>query len=858
MRRGQLPYRQTILKQGLILVFIPFFVGTAILVSLYQRFQASEKLSAEERKQSEIVWCLNRVFTSWSSTSTSYLQLLAEDIGSPRTRTIAKQNAEVAQEMNKLERLTQDDRSKLSDLHRLSAIFSSECAEYTRCIPKPGDAVGTNSLVLMQKAPGMFSRIYRLRGEVRGLLDREWGDLQSARALQKTSRDAVEHFLYGATIFNIILGIALAWFFAAPMARRMRILIDQSESLHQGRVLERRLHGNDELDYLDSVMNDASRKLQQASEHRNSILSMVAHDMRSPIMSARANLQIMEEIGDDYSEQAVDELQSAYKDLSGVLHHAHELLELQKSERGITAAGGEPTEAEGSTRPAAVKSWPSRIVYPRLFQQSLLLVILPLLIQTTFLLLIGRELFTAEEITVAEQRCDDVVIYSNMILMEMVRGAIAQGIFLISKSPAMQSDAKKHFDEVTLDYDRLATVCGDDAEGLRYVSLAKQVSHQSIDKMLEADPNDINGSMNVFMNVGEVKEKSPQALRARVMEQSWFADNFKRLQEMSDRQRKLLDFISSIIGWSILSNFLIALYLLLNFTRRTNTRLTMLMQNAKRLAEVNKPSQASERPSSVLTAGAAADEIVELNMAIQRAEMQLRADSQRRAQIMNTLAQNMQAPLSASISHLDSFERTAGKALSEASKRHLSLAQQSIVRVRNLVADLLAIEQMEVGKIDLKCENFDLALLAEEAISTVSGLASNRNIELINQCSSIDVNADRVRLIQVLVNYLTNAIKFSSEHKSVTITSARHNGMVRVSVVDEGPGIENEDKNRVFEMFFQASGEHQSKGFGLGLAICKLIVESHGGLVGMESERGKGSTFWFEIPIGRSHNLPDQ
>ena len=100
----------------------------------------------------------------------------------------------------------------------------------------------------------------------------------------------------------------------------------------------------------------------------------------------------------------------------------------------------------------------------------------------------------------------------------------------------------------------------------------------------------------------------------------------------------------------------------------------------------------------------------------------------------------------------------------------------------------------------------------------------------------------------MLVNYLANAIKFSPKNSSVTVFSSKENGLIKIGVRDEGPGMSQEEQERLFSKFYQTREGKRAKGFGLGLAICKLVVESHGGTVGVDSEPERGAEFWFTLP----------
>ncbi len=111
-------------------------------------------------------------------------------------------------------------------------------------------------------------------------------------------------------------------------------------------------------------------------------------------------------------------------------------------------------------------------------------------------------------------------------------------------------------------------------------------------------------------------------------------------------------------------------------------------------------------------------------------------------------------------------------------------------------------------------------------------------------------HADEDRLVQVLVNLLSNAIKYSESGSKIRICSLAESGYVKVQVFDIGRGIPKELQESIFDRFKQVErkDEFEKGGSGLGLAICKAIIEKHGGRIGLESEVGKGSCFWFELP----------
>jgi signal transduction histidine kinase len=171
--------------------------------------------------------------------------------------------------------------------------------------------------------------------------------------------------------------------------------------------------------------------------------------------------------------------------------------------------------------------------------------------------------------------------------------------------------------------------------------------------------------------------------------------------------------------------------------------------------------------------------------------------------------------------------------------------------VLGLIDDLLTMETLETGKITLEPTSFSLQSLADESIATVASLAAAKQINIVNQCPDVILHADKARLIQTLINFLSNAVKFSPEKSKIAVIGSKQEESYRIAVKDEGPGMDEHTKNHVFEKFFQAEGPSKQQGFGLGLAICRMIVESHGGKIGVESAPGEGSTFWFDLPLSR-------
>ena len=173
-------------------------------------------------------------------------------------------------------------------------------------------------------------------------------------------------------------------------------------------------------------------------------------------------------------------------------------------------------------------------------------------------------------------------------------------------------------------------------------------------------------------------------------------------------------------------------------------------------------------------------------------------------------------------------------------------------RLTTLINDLLDLAKIEAGKLEWKMESLAVSEVLERALNSTSTLFDGKDLDLVKdiEIGLPEVVGDRDRLVQVMINLLSNAVKFT-DVGSVTCQAARAGNEVLISVIDTGNGIADEEHVRVFEKFTQVTDTLTGKprGTGLGLPICKQIVEYHGGRIWIESEPGNGSTFSFTLPI---------
>ncbi|MBC8211959.1 MAG: PAS domain S-box protein [Gammaproteobacteria bacterium] len=224
---------------------------------------------------------------------------------------------------------------------------------------------------------------------------------------------------------------------------------------------------------------------------------------------------------------------------------------------------------------------------------------------------------------------------------------------------------------------------------------------------------------------------------------------------------------------------------------------------------------------------------------------------QMKKEFISTVSHELRTPLTSIRGALGLVLGGAVGEIPEKAKNMLQMANRNSERLTLLINDILDLEKIESGRMDFNLKLLDLAALTRVALEANNGYALEHGVKLsfTGETSSVMVNADENRLLQVFANFISNAVKFSAKQQTVEIELSKNEGWVRVSVCDHGLGIPDEFRSRIFQRFAQAdsSDTRQKGGSGLGLSISKAIIEHLDGQIGFESTAGKGSTFYFEL-----------
>jgi signal transduction histidine kinase len=220
-----------------------------------------------------------------------------------------------------------------------------------------------------------------------------------------------------------------------------------------------------------------------------------------------------------------------------------------------------------------------------------------------------------------------------------------------------------------------------------------------------------------------------------------------------------------------------------------------------------------------------------------------------KSQFLATMSHELRTPLNAIIGFADLMHDGRLGAVSEQHRESLDDIRGSARHLLDLINEVLDLARIESGRIMLDIQSIDPVDVVSSAVDSLYSLAAERNLAVTLEAQSIDnVLLDPARLRQVVLNYLSNAIKFTPEGGLVQVRVLREIDELVLEVIDTGGGIALEDQERVFGEFEQLHGAAYG-GTGLGLAVTKRIIEAQGGTVGVHSTPGHGSTFYARLPV---------
>ena len=241
----------------------------------------------------------------------------------------------------------------------------------------------------------------------------------------------------------------------------------------------------------------------------------------------------------------------------------------------------------------------------------------------------------------------------------------------------------------------------------------------------------------------------------------------------------------------------------------------------------------------------------ELVIAKDQTELANRAKSD----FVANLSHELRTPLTSIVGFAEALQEKYFGDLNEKQVDYIRYIQDNSQHMLSLINEIVDLEKIETGKTEIKISNVKIKILLKKSMSMIEEKAAEHHItldcELAPEIDDLEVRADELKLQQVVINLLSNAVMFTPDGGHITVRAKLEDKQLMVEVVDTGIGIAPENQKKVFEDFFQVKSDIKDKtpGLGLGLGLCRRLVEMHGGKIWVESEgEGKGSRFIFTIP----------
>jgi signal transduction histidine kinase len=221
---------------------------------------------------------------------------------------------------------------------------------------------------------------------------------------------------------------------------------------------------------------------------------------------------------------------------------------------------------------------------------------------------------------------------------------------------------------------------------------------------------------------------------------------------------------------------------------------------------------------------------------------------QEREDMLHTISHDLRTPLAIIQGHAQELR---DQHLADEAVESVNAILRSTQRLNVMIQDLVDAARVEQQGLHLSCEPVELRTFLDDLLARARTVLEVNRINLEIQPNLPAVSADFSRLERIMLNLLSNALKYSPENSPVTVSADMRNQQVVIAITDHGQGIPSEDLPHIFDRFYRSKRGSQVEGMGLGLYITRLLVEAHGGHIWVESKPGVGSTFSFSLPVAK-------
>ena len=222
----------------------------------------------------------------------------------------------------------------------------------------------------------------------------------------------------------------------------------------------------------------------------------------------------------------------------------------------------------------------------------------------------------------------------------------------------------------------------------------------------------------------------------------------------------------------------------------------------------------------------------------------------RKDEFIGIASHELKTPLTSLKGYLQLIAAYKKEELPPIVKQYISKAGVSINKLQILINDLLDVSKIKAGRLEYSVTSLNINHLVAQCVENAAHVYPSNIFSYHPAPQEVFVKGNAERLEQVIMNLLNNAVKYSQNDKTATVTVTGFPGKVRVAVADKGIGLSKDQQTKIFERFYRVEDKkNMTSGLGMGLYISHEIIKSHNGTIAVESEPGRGSTFYFELPV---------
>lgn len=469
----------------------------------------------------------------------------------------------------------------------------------------------------------------------------------------------------------------------------------------------------------------------------------------------------------------------------------------------------------------------------------LLLVLFPLFFEIVFLAILGQANERVERVRRVTERSRAITASAGKIAELGKNACMSMIAFHLSHSRIFTANrdilAKQIDEEVSLIRDSV----GNDREQLHNVDVLKKATDQAMKLLsrVSVETNDAGDATLVLQGLfmkGEIETVINDIVVASDA-LSKHENDLRRINapdELSVRQTQQNILIGGFVC-ELAITIAATYFLAANVVRR----LQLLTENTMRM-----------KSGIELTAPVGGtDEIAQLDSTFREMAKARNEADQMKREFLEMVSHDVRTPLMSVSATLEMIGMGLRPSMLN---QDIEIADRNITQVLDLLSELLDLHRLEAGKLELSLEEADVLSVLTIAIETVRPNAEKLGVTIYGSDISAGIMCDQVRLRQVIINLLSNSVKFSPKGGEIRCSIDLHPETLKITISDQGPGIPPEFQEKIFERFGQVR-ESDSKvhgGKGLGLAISRALIEAHAGQIGVDSEVGKGSDFWIILP----------